>query len=322
MRRRLNPEKARFVALIAKAARAQRDAALDGIRESEFVEPTPAHGERNPMEGLGLDPSVSAAAQAARLREAVSNLSKSERKELWALMRIGRGEGAAQTWQATLEEAERLGPDTIAETLVEDPDLHDHIMKGLFETDLAERTSAPARSRSKRSARQRTGGSEKPHRGLAGAGTAATIPIDIDAGQVARWAVAEQRRGEAPFRLSASVREESRGLTAPPGSRLGEDDREDLDEVAIMATLELAPLHASDGWRLIVTVEDEAGPRILARGESDVSDFEIAPATFLREFIEPERGVASVSAEVESREARARLEKLIEAIETNRHSKA
>jgi len=51
-------------------------------------------------------------------------------------MRIGQGALAADTWHRGLVEAVTLGDETVTETLVEDPDLHDHLMKALYETRL------------------------------------------------------------------------------------------------------------------------------------------------------------------------------------------
>jgi len=52
-------------------------------------------------------------------------------------VRIGQGDLAAKQWHRGLSEASLLGDETIAAALVEDPDLHDHIMKGLYEAELA-----------------------------------------------------------------------------------------------------------------------------------------------------------------------------------------
>jgi hypothetical protein len=52
-------------------------------------------------------------------------------------MRVGQGQLAAKKWNRGLAEALTLGDGTITATLIEDPDLHDHLMKGLYETKLA-----------------------------------------------------------------------------------------------------------------------------------------------------------------------------------------
>jgi hypothetical protein len=49
-------------------------------------------------------------------------------------------------------------------------------------------------------------------------------------------------------------------------------------------------MHANDGWRLTVVVEDEAGPRIPEAGTAMEGEQEIDLGTFYREFIQPDRG--------------------------------
>ena len=52
-------------------------------------------------------------------------------------MRIGQGNLAAQKWHRGIVDAEALGDESVTAMLVEDTDLHDHLMKGLYETSLA-----------------------------------------------------------------------------------------------------------------------------------------------------------------------------------------
>ena len=52
-------------------------------------------------------------------------------------MRIGQGDLAPNKWHRGLSEANLLGDETITGAIVEDPDLHDHIMKGLYEAERA-----------------------------------------------------------------------------------------------------------------------------------------------------------------------------------------
>ena len=93
---------------------------------------------------------------------------------------------------------------------------------------------------------------------------------------------------------------------------MGDEEREDLSEIATIATLEIAPIHASDGWLLTVAVEDEAGPP--GEGEEKID-----LATFYSKFIRPERGISNVVAEVENAQAKARMTRLLHAIDRNRH---
>ena len=59
------------------------------------------------------------------------------RSELYTLVRIGQGDLAAKKWHRGLSEANLLGDETIAAAIIEDSDLHDHIMKALYGADLA-----------------------------------------------------------------------------------------------------------------------------------------------------------------------------------------
>ena len=52
-------------------------------------------------------------------------------------MRVGQNQLAVGKWDRGLTEAERLGDETITGSLLEDVDLHDHLMKGLYEGRLS-----------------------------------------------------------------------------------------------------------------------------------------------------------------------------------------
>lgn len=133
----LNADQARFVALLAKAARAQRDDLLGNVAENDLAPLKAARGEHNPTAQLGFDPLRPGAPQTEALREAVATLSTQARSELYTLMRIGQGDLAANKWHRGLSEASLLGDETITGAIVENPDLHDQIMKGLYEAKTA-----------------------------------------------------------------------------------------------------------------------------------------------------------------------------------------
>jgi hypothetical protein len=146
-----------------------------------------------------------------------------------------------------------------------------------------------------------------------------TYPVDIDPEQVARWVKAECEIVPPTFRISARRRRELREIPVRAESHLGDEEREDLTEIATIATLEIAPFHAHDGWLLSVVVEDELGPRVSDGGTDGGVEQQIDFGTFYKEFIRPGRGNATVIAEVEDSAAKAHLTRLISAIETNRH---
>lgn len=136
MLKELDIEQARFVALLAKAAREQRDDLLGNVAESDLADPKAARGEHNPTAALGFDPLRPGASQTAALQEAIAALSPTARAELYTLMRIGQGDLAANKWHRGLTEAATLGDQTITGAISGDPDLHDHLMKALYEAEL------------------------------------------------------------------------------------------------------------------------------------------------------------------------------------------
>ena len=138
-------------------------------------------------------------------------------------------------------------------------------------------------------------------------------PIDIDPEQIVRWVIAEHEAAPSTLRTVARRTIEVREIPARREFHLGDEEREDLAEVATIATLEIAPAHAADGWLLTVVVEDEVGPSIPQEEQIDLG-------TFYKQFIRSGRGSASVTAEVENSAAEAHIARLLDAIERNRHS--
>ena len=133
----LHVDQAHFIALLAKTARAQRDALLGNVAEDDLDGPMPGRGEHNPTAELGVEPlPADASKPAAALCEAIKSLSEPARRELYALMRIGQGHLAANKWDRGLSEAEMLGDNVITAAIIDDPDLHDHVTKGLYEARL------------------------------------------------------------------------------------------------------------------------------------------------------------------------------------------
>ena len=134
----LHVDQARFIALLANTARAQRDALLGNVAEDDLDGPMPGRGEHNPTAELGVEPlPADASRPAAALREAISSLPEPARRELYALMRIGQGHLAAKQWHRGLSEAEMLGDNATTAAIIDDPDLHHHVGKGLYEVKLA-----------------------------------------------------------------------------------------------------------------------------------------------------------------------------------------
>ena len=82
----LNVKQARFIALLARTARMQRDAILGKVAEANLDGVTPGRGEHNQTAELALETFAAESAPAAALREAITSLSPMARQELYTLM--------------------------------------------------------------------------------------------------------------------------------------------------------------------------------------------------------------------------------------------
>ena len=112
-----------------------------------------------------------------------------------------------------------------------------------------------------------------------------SYPVDLDPEQIVQWVMAERRAPPLVFTAIARRTTEPRDLPARREIRLGDQEREDLSEIATIATLEISPIHAGDGWRLTVVVEDEAGPRVPEEGAVDEGEEEIDLDTLIRDLL-------------------------------------
>jgi hypothetical protein len=144
-----------------------------------------------------------------------------------------------------------------------------------------------------------------------------SYPVDIDPGQVVRWIKTEEERSPSAFRITARRRREVRDIPVRPALHLGDEEREDLSEIATVATLEIAPGQATDGWLLRIVVEDEIGPHVSDGETVSETEQQIDLGTFYHEFIRSGRGNANITGEVEGVEAGARLAYLLQSIEKN-----
>lgn len=120
-----------------RKGRANRSHAfLGNVAEGDLDGPQPVRGEHNPTAQLGFEQLPPEASQAAALRQAIVTLSAAARSELYAMARIGQGHLAAKKWHRGLTEAKTLGDEAVTAALLDDPDLHDHLIKGLYELKL------------------------------------------------------------------------------------------------------------------------------------------------------------------------------------------
>ncbi len=136
MLRGMNKGQAHFIALLAQVARIQRDKLLGNVAENDLGGSKSSRGEHNPTALLGFEPLPADAEQLTALREAINALTPEGRAELYALTRVGQGDLAAQDWDRGLTDAALLG-ESAAAAVLDDPDLHDHLVKGLYEMERA-----------------------------------------------------------------------------------------------------------------------------------------------------------------------------------------
>ncbi len=145
------------------------------------------------------------------------------------------------------------------------------------------------------------------------------FPVDIDPKQIVRWVIEERRIFPSSLKTLARRATVVRQIPSRADLHLGDEEREDLSEVATVATLEVTPAHPYEGWRMTVTVENEIGPRGPGQGTMVEADGQIDLEAFNSLFIRPERGTATVVAEADDAAAQACLSRLLASIETNRH---
>lgn len=145
------------------------------------------------------------------------------------------------------------------------------------------------------------------------------FPVDIDPKQIVRWIIAEHRIEPSSLKIAARRATEERQIPARADLHLGDEEREDLSEIATVATLEITPAHPSDGWQMTIVVEDEIGPRGPGRGTMVEDEQQIDLETFYSQFIRPERGTATVVAQASDAAAEARIAGLLASIESDRH---
>lgn len=128
---------ARRIADLSAAAREARDRALTPLTETELGEIRPARGEHHPAGSLGFEAVPGDEPAHRALREAIEALPADIRRKLWAVMRTGCGDYARGDWEQALAAAEAIAEENIVGDLAEEIDLHDKLMKGLYEIGAA-----------------------------------------------------------------------------------------------------------------------------------------------------------------------------------------
>lgn len=122
----------RQVADLALDARKCRDRLLESVPDAALGEPAPARGEHNPSGGLGLTEVLGTRREVAALRQAIERLPSTVRQKLWAVARVGRGDVTIGEWEDAVASAALLRDGETVADLMADPDLHEHLRKGLY----------------------------------------------------------------------------------------------------------------------------------------------------------------------------------------------
>ena len=127
----------RRIADLAAAARQARDRALAPLPETDLGQIRPARGEHHMAGALGFDALGEGEPAHRALREAIATLPADIGRKLWVVMRTGRGDYARGEWDRAIADAEANSAESIAADLAEAVDLHDQLMKGLYELGVA-----------------------------------------------------------------------------------------------------------------------------------------------------------------------------------------
>ncbi len=138
----LDALEARRIADLANDARRARDRFLEKVRQSAFGEPKPARGEHDPIRDISLDDVLAHKPEVVALREAITALPREIRQSIWAVMEVGRGGSAAQDWELAMERAVSLDDADAVAALLDEPDLHICLGKGLYLLGMVPRNNA------------------------------------------------------------------------------------------------------------------------------------------------------------------------------------
>ena len=135
MLEKIAAEEVKRIAGLAKAAREARDRMLEKIPDGALDQPTPARGEHNPAAALGLEPLPADHPARLALKGAIDSLPSGARRELLALMWIGRNDYGTAEWERAMTDA-TTPFEVTADTLMEESDLSAFLLKGLYEMKL------------------------------------------------------------------------------------------------------------------------------------------------------------------------------------------
>jgi hypothetical protein len=144
-------------------------------------------------------------------------------------------------------------------------------------------------------------------------------PVDLAAQQIVRWLMDEERHHTFDLLVRTTRSFQHRALGPDDDSRLGDVERENLAENSEVGIMELVPRRTPSLWTLRIRVSDEIGPNLPIDEPVPSGEEEIDLPTFYEEFIKKDRGLAEVSAEVESPVAKGSLTRVLDAMRQDHH---
>ena len=145
-----------------------------------------------------------------------------------------------------------------------------------------------------------------------------TYPVDLEASQIVRWLIDEQRRGTLQFNVTATRSYVVEAFERADLDQMGEDAA-DLNDVLAIATLEVRPANGKNGWVLRIRVEDRIGPRLPEDEDAPDGEEEIDLQTFEADFIKPDPDAAEVTLEAENAHAKASFTRIFNHMLRNEH---
>ncbi len=148
------------------------------------------------------------------------------------------------------------------------------------------------------------------------------VTIDLAPDQIVRWLLDEVRRDRFDLLVNTTRSYRTGELTSEESARLDDEDNDGVREILEVGTLEVRPRRRPHDWVLRVRVEDDIGPCVPEDESVPVGEEEIDLAAFSEEFINRDRGIAEATAEVEGPAAKASLNRILQAILTDRHERA
>ena len=131
----------RRIAELAQAAGEAQDRAFVNAAVLELDEPHPPQAEGRRVNDLGLAALPDDEPRVRAMRNAIEGASDELKRKLWAVSRIGSGDYAAGQWDQAIADVALLPHSAFISELADEADLHDRLMKGLYELGIAERAN-------------------------------------------------------------------------------------------------------------------------------------------------------------------------------------